>query len=58
MYMQRLVRSSVVKNRVEHQMKRSYFDSIGTALQDVAAAAIVYENAVGKNIGAKLDFAI
>jgi len=34
------------------------FDSTGTALQDVAAAAIVYEKAVRKNIGVKMDFAI
>lgn len=34
------------------------FDSTGTALQDVAAAAIVYEKAVKKNIGIKLEFAI
>jgi alanine dehydrogenase len=32
------------------------FDSTGMALQDVAAAAIVYEKAVGNNIGNKLDF--
>jgi ornithine cyclodeaminase/alanine dehydrogenase-like protein (mu-crystallin family) len=34
------------------------FDSTGTALQDVAAAAIVYEKAVRKKIGTKLDFAL
>lgn len=33
------------------------FDSTGTALQDVAAAAIVYKRAVQKNIGTKMDFA-
>ena len=32
------------------------FDSTGTALQDVAAAAIVYEKAVAGNIGNKLNF--
>lgn len=32
------------------------FDSTGTALQDVAAAAVVYENAIGKNLGLRLDF--
>jgi alanine dehydrogenase len=34
------------------------FDSTGMALQDVAAAAIVFEKAIRKNIGTKLDFAI
>jgi alanine dehydrogenase len=34
------------------------FDSTGTALQDVAAAAIVYEKAVRKNMGVKMDFAL
>ena len=34
------------------------FDSTGTALQDTAAAAIVYEKAVRKNMGAKMDFAM
>lgn len=34
------------------------FDGTGTALQDVAAAVIVYEKAVRKNMGTKLDFAI
>lgn len=33
------------------------FDSTGTALQDVAAAAIVYEKAVRKKMGIKVDFA-
>jgi len=33
------------------------FDSTGTALQDVAAAAIVYERALGKGIGDRMDFA-
>jgi alanine dehydrogenase len=33
------------------------FDSTGTALQDVAAAAIVYEKAVSKEMGMKLNFA-
>jgi alanine dehydrogenase len=33
------------------------FDSTGTALQDVAAAAIVYERASAKGIGFKLNFA-
>jgi alanine dehydrogenase len=32
------------------------FDSTGTALQDVAAAAIVYEKAIAKNIGSLLNF--
>jgi len=32
------------------------FDSTGTALQDVAAAAIVYEKAVSGGIGKKLNF--
>jgi alanine dehydrogenase len=32
------------------------FDSTGTALQDIAAAAIVYEKAVDKNVGMKLNF--
>lgn len=32
------------------------FDSTGTALQDVAAAAIVYEKAVKKNIGLRFNF--
>ena len=34
------------------------FDSTGTGLQDAAAAAIVYEKAVRKNMGAKMDFAL
>jgi alanine dehydrogenase len=33
------------------------FDSTGTALQDVASAAIVYERAVAANRGLKIDFA-
>jgi alanine dehydrogenase len=37
---------------------RIIFDSTGTALQDVAAAAIVYEKAVRKNLGVKMDFAL
>ncbi|HEX6849150.1 MAG TPA: ornithine cyclodeaminase family protein [Chitinophagaceae bacterium] len=32
------------------------FDSTGTALQDIASAAIVYEKAIEKNIGIKLNF--
>ena len=32
------------------------FDSTGTALQDVAAAAIVYEKAIANNIGIKINF--
>jgi len=32
------------------------FDSTGTALQDIAAAAIIYENAVAKGMGAKINF--
>lgn len=32
------------------------FDSTGTALQDVAAAAVVYERAVTRNLGTKIDF--
>ena len=34
------------------------FDSTGTALQDVAAAAAAYERALAKNHGARLDFSI
>lgn len=34
------------------------FDSTGTALQDVASAAIVYEKAIAKNIGSKLNFSL
>lgn len=33
------------------------FDSTGIALQDVAAAAVVYEKAVQQNCGARMDFA-
>jgi len=33
------------------------FDSTGTALQDIAAAAIVYEKALATGIGTKLNFA-
>jgi len=33
------------------------FDSTGTALQDVAAAVIVYEKAVQRGIGKKFNFA-
>lgn len=33
------------------------FDSTGTALQDVAAAAVVYEKAVGAGLGVRLSFA-
>ena len=32
------------------------FDSTGTALQDVAAAVIVYEKAIKGGIGINLDF--
>jgi alanine dehydrogenase len=32
------------------------FDSTGTALQDIAAAAIVYEKALTRGIGIKVDF--
>ncbi|HEY6502895.1 MAG TPA: ornithine cyclodeaminase family protein [Chitinophagaceae bacterium] len=34
------------------------FDSTGMALQDVAAAAIVYEKAISGNIGNKIDFSM
>ena len=33
------------------------FDSTGSALQDVAAAAVVYEKALGANRGLRVDFA-
>lgn len=33
------------------------FDSTGTALEDVAAAAMVYERAVARELGARFDFA-
>ena len=33
------------------------FDSTGTALQDIASAAIVYEKAISRNMGMKLNFA-
>jgi ornithine cyclodeaminase/alanine dehydrogenase-like protein (mu-crystallin family) len=33
------------------------FDSTGTALQDVAAAAVVYEKALATNRGLRVDFA-
>ncbi|MBT1699545.1 ornithine cyclodeaminase family protein [Fulvivirgaceae bacterium PWU4] len=33
------------------------FDSTGTALQDVAAAAVVYEKAIERSLGARLNFA-
>jgi len=33
------------------------FDSTGTALQDVAAASIVYEKAMGAGIGVRLNLA-
>jgi alanine dehydrogenase len=33
------------------------FDSTGTALQDVAAAAIVYEKSIASEVGIKLNFA-
>jgi alanine dehydrogenase len=32
------------------------FDSTGTALQDAAAASIVYEKAIAANMGMRLDF--
>jgi alanine dehydrogenase len=32
------------------------FDSTGTALQDVAAAALVYERAAAQNLGLRIDF--
>ena len=32
------------------------FDSTGTALQDVASAAIIYEKAIARNMGIKLNF--
>jgi len=33
------------------------FDSTGTALQDVAAAAVVYEKAIRQGLGRWIDFA-
>ena len=33
------------------------FDSTGMALQDVAAAALVYENAIGRGVGARFSLA-
>jgi alanine dehydrogenase len=33
------------------------FDSTGTALQDVAAAAVVYEKAIGAGVGVRLNLA-
>lgn len=41
----------------ENQEEVIVFDSTGTALQDVAAAAIVYEKAVAADRGIVLDFA-
>ena len=41
----------------EHREEIIVFDSTGTAVQDVAAAAIVYEKAVAADRGILLDFA-
>ena len=41
----------------EHREEVIIFDSTGTALQDVAAAAIVYEKAMAAQCGILLDFA-
>jgi alanine dehydrogenase len=41
----------------ENRQEVIIFDSTGTALQDVAAAAFVYENAVAAGRGSILDFA-
>ena len=34
------------------------FDSTGTALQDVASAASIYQRAIGSNIGSTIDFGV
>jgi ornithine cyclodeaminase/alanine dehydrogenase-like protein (mu-crystallin family) len=41
----------------EHASEIVIFDSTGTALQDVAAAAFVYERAVERGMGVALDVA-
>ena len=40
----------------ESEKEKIIFDSTGTALQDVAAASIVYEKALAKNVGIKVRF--
>jgi alanine dehydrogenase len=46
-----------LKKGRENDQEIIIFDSTGTALQDVASAAIVYEKAIEGNIGRKIDFA-
>ena len=41
----------------ESDKENIIFDSTGMALQDVAAAAIVYEKALASGIGVKMNFA-
>jgi alanine dehydrogenase len=53
--------SEVVAGRKPGRTSRdeiTLFDSTGTALQDVAAAAVAYERALARNHGARLDFSI
>lgn len=46
-----------IKRGRETEAETIIFDSTGMALQDVAAAVIVYEKALGGNIGLKINFA-
>lgn len=53
--------SEVITGRKPGRTSRdeiTLFDSTGTALQDVAAAAVAYERALASNHGARLDFSI
>ena len=50
-----VVAGTVVGRRDEREI--IIFDSTGTALEDVAAAALVYERAVSAGVGTRFDFA-
>jgi alanine dehydrogenase len=53
--------SEIVAGRKPGRTSRdeiTLFDSTGTALQDVAAAAVAYERALAMNHGARLDFTL
>jgi alanine dehydrogenase len=46
-----------VKPGRSHPLETIVFDSTGMALQDVAAARVVYEKALDEGIGSRIDFA-
>ena len=52
-----VLKSGWTKGGREREDETIIFDSTGMALQDVAAAAIVYERAVARGRGTAFDFA-